>query len=138
MSENLNQDDRNLNLLAIFHYVVAGLIVLFSSIFIIHLVVGITAIVSPETLVDKNGQVPPPFFGWIFIATGGLAILFGWISAACIAIGGRFLKKRKKYPFCFVAATLSCLFIPIGTILGIFTIILLMKPQVKEQFDRKQ
>ena len=38
------------------------------------------------------------------------------------------------YTFCFVMAALACAFFPFGTILGIFTIVVLVRPGVKEMF----
>ena len=38
--------------------------------------------------------------------------------------------------FCFVIACLACMQMPLGTILGVFTIIVLARPSVKEMFDR--
>ena len=46
-SNEKTQDQEQLKLLSIFHYVVGVLAALFSCFFIIHLVIGIIAIVSP-------------------------------------------------------------------------------------------
>lgn len=137
MPEVLNEDERHLNLLVIFHYVVAGLVALFSCFFIIHLVIGIIAIVSPQVMKGSNGSLPPPFFGWLFALIGGFAILLGWAFAICLIIAGRFLARRKRYLFCMVMAAMSCMCMPFGTILGIFTIIVLQRPSVKEQFKQR-
>jgi len=59
---------------------------------------------------------------------------FGWIFAVIIFLTGRFLAKRKRYMFCLVIACVECLFMPFGTVLGVFTIIVLMRPSVKELF----
>lgn len=134
MPKLLSEDERQLNLLVTFHYIVAALIALFSSIFIIHLVIGIIFIKSPESMVGKNGQMPPPFFGWIFALVGGFLILTGWIFAICMVIAGRFLRKRKGYLFCMVIAAISCMFMPFGTVLGIFTILILQRPSAKALF----
>ena len=134
MPEVLNEDERHLKLLATFHYVVAGFVALFSCLFIIHLVIGIVAIVSPETMRGSNGSLPPPFFGWLFALMGGFVVLSGWTFAICLVMAGRFLSRRKRYLFCMVIAVMSCMFVPFGTVLGIFTIIVLQRPSVKEQF----
>lgn len=42
--------------------------------------------------------------------------------AICILIAGRSIALRKRYSFAFVMARIECLFIPFGTILGVFTI----------------
>ena len=61
-------------------------------------------------------------------------IIIGWTIAVCIIIAGSNLAKRKHYTFCLVIAAISCMFMPLGTVLGIFTIIVLMRPSVKELF----
>ena len=134
MTEAINQDQEHLRLLAIFHYVVAGLTTLFACLPLIHLVVGILAIVTPESMTDKSGNVPPPFFGWMFAIIGGMMIFLGWAFAISLFCAGRFLARRKHYLFCFVIACLNCLFVPLGTALGVFAIIVLLRPSVKELF----
>jgi len=39
--------------------------------------------------------------------------------------------------FCFVVACIECLFMPFGTVLGAFTIIVLMRPSVKNLFAQR-
>ena len=134
MAETLNRDQEHLKLLSIFHYVFSGIVALFACFPIIHLVVGIMFIMAPETMTDKSGNAPPPFFGWMFAIIGGVIILAGWIFAIFLLFAGRFLARKKHYMFCLVVACLSCLFIPLGTVLGVFTIIVLIRPSVKELF----
>lgn len=137
MSELVNQDQEHLKLLSIFHYVVGALGGLFSCFFIIHLVIGILALTSPQMMAGKSGEVPPPFFGWLFVIMGSAALLCGWGYMVCMIIAGRSLARRKRYIFCMVIAGLSCLFVPFGTILGIFTIVVLSRESVKELFGQK-
>ena len=49
-------------------------------------------------------------------------------------LAGRFLAARRRHLFCIVIAGIACMFMPMGTVLGIFTIIVLMRPSVKELF----
>ena len=130
-----NQDLEHLRLLSIFHYVVAGLSALFSCMFLFHVGIGLAMLLAPEKFADKqNFHGPPLFLGWLFIILGSLAILFGWTFAGCIAVAGRFLAKRKHYLFCLVMGGIACLFMPFGTVLGVFTIFVLIRPSVKAMF----
>jgi len=61
-------------------------------------------------------------------------ILSGWILAALMVRAGLKLKRRQSYTFCFVVAAIECALMPMGTILGVFTLLLLYKPEVKELF----
>jgi hypothetical protein len=75
-----------------------------------------------------NNQEPPPaFLGWIFIVLGAVFFLAGVTMAICILIAGRCLSRRKRYSFALVIACIECLFVPFGTILGVFTIVALSR-----------
>jgi hypothetical protein len=65
----------------------------------------------------------------------GCFILAGWSLAICLLIAGSYLTSRKHYTFCLVIAAISCMLMPFGTVLGVFTIIVLMRPSVKEMFE---
>jgi len=134
MQETTNRDQEHLKLLSIFHYVVSGLTALLACFPIIHLIIGIVALVAPQKMAGESGQAPPPFFGWMFVTFAGGFILIGWTYAVCLAFAGRFLIRKRHYLFCLVMAGISCLSLPFGTALGIFTIIVLMRPSVKEMF----
>ena len=131
----MNQDREHLRLLAIFHYVVAGLAALFSFFPLLYTTVGAIFIFAARHGTPKPGeQLPPEFLGWIFVVLGLLLFLLGVAMAICILIAGRCLSRRKHYTFALVMACIECLFIPFGTILGVFTIIALSRESVKELF----
>ena len=127
------QDEEHLRLLSIFHYVCAGLAAFFACIPIIHLVLGLAMLISPQIFGPAKDQ-PPAFVGLILVVIAGIAILFGWAFAICLAYAGRCLGQRKNYTFCLVMAGVACMFMPFGTILGVFSIITLVKPTVKALF----
>jgi hypothetical protein len=127
-------DVQHLKLLSIFHYIVAGLTAAFSSMFLIHAGLGLTMLMRPGSFDGKNR--PDPFAGWLFFAMGCAAVAFGWTLAAGIGLGGRFLAKRKHHTFCLVMAGIEAgMCSPFGTVLGVFTIIVLLRPSVKELFN---
>ena len=130
----MNQDEEHLRLLSIFHYVVAGLAGLFSLLPVAHLVLGLFIALAPSKLTGTSQ--PPEAMGWILVAVAGIFILCGLTMACLILVAGRCLAKRKAYSFCFVMACVECLFIPFGTALGIFTIVMLNKDSVKGIFGK--
>ena len=131
----MNHDKEHLRLLAIFHYVVAGLAALFSFFALLYTTVGAIFIFAARHGTPKPGEeLPPEFLGWIFVVLGLLLFLLGVAMAICILIAGRCLSRRKHYTFALVMACIECLFIPFGTILGVFTIIALSRESVKELF----
>ena len=131
----MNQDAEHLRLLAIFHYVVAGLAALFSFFPLLYTTIGTIFIFAARHGTPKPGEeLPPEFLGWIFVVIGALLFLLGIAMAICIFIAGRCLSRRRCYSFALVMACIECLFIPFGTILGVFTIIALSRESVKELF----
>jgi len=50
-------------------------------------------------------------------------------------LAGRYLSRNKHYTFALVMACIECLFIPFGTILGVFTIIALSRESVRTLFS---
>ena len=131
----MNQDTEHLRLLAIFHYVVAGLAALFSFFPLLYTGMGALFIWAAQHPNPKQtGEPPPEFLGWIFIGLGSFFFLLGLVMAFCILIAGRALANRRRYMFAFVIACIECLFMPFGTILGVFTLIVLSRESVKQLF----
>lgn len=134
------QDAEQIKLLVVFHYVLAGLTALVSCFPIIHLVMGL-AMVSGKIPMGPPptgpGPTPPDvtWMGWIFVAVGALVIVGGWTVALLTFFAGRALSARRSWTFVFVMACVQCLWVPVGTALGVFTIIVLQRPSVKALFD---
>jgi hypothetical protein len=127
------KSEEHLRLLAIFHYVVGGLAALFACFPVLHLVMGIFFLVAPAES-DRKGGIPPALFGWFFVVLASVMIVGGWTLAALVVMAGRFLARRRHYMFCTVVAAIECAFMPFGTVLGVFTIIVLMREGVREAF----
>jgi hypothetical protein len=133
----MNQDTEHLRLLSIFHYVVGGIAVLVSFFPLLYSAMGgfmLYAACHPAGL-RNNQNPPPPILGWFFIVFGALFFLAGLAMALCILLAGRSLSRRRHYWFAFVVACVECVFIPFGTILGVFTIIVLSRESVKALFS---
>ncbi len=64
--------------------------------------------------------------------------IFGLLACAMAAanfMSARYIKKRKNKTFSIVVAAINCLQMPFGTILGVFTIIVLMRPSVQSGYE---
>jgi hypothetical protein len=72
--------------------------------------------------------------GWLFFIMGLVFFLFGQTMALAIIVSGRFIAKRRHYLYSFVIACIECAFFPFGTVLGVFTIIVLSRESVKELY----
>jgi predicted membrane channel-forming protein YqfA (hemolysin III family) len=127
-----SRDD--LRVLSIFHYVVAGIAGIFSLFPLIHVTLGVW-MVSGRFPKDPRGNGPPELIGWFMIAIGVAIIAAGLSYAVLVAVAGRFVGSTRYWTFCVVMAALSCAFFPFGTVLGVFTVIVLSKPEVKARFQ---
>ncbi len=126
----MNRDLEHIKLLAIFHYVAAGMAAMFACIPFIHFFMGLA--LATGAFPDTNTEART--MGLVIMLMAGLIILFGWVFAALVAFAGRSLQQRKRYTFCLVMAGIECIFMPVGTVLGVFTIIVLLRDGVKALF----
>lgn len=129
----LGRNDRTLDSLGIFYYVLAGVSALFACIPIFHVLMGLFVMFAPA----RPGQEAEGVIaGGVLVAMGITFILVGWAYAAMLFFAGKYLRARTRPTFVQVAAALSCLNMPFGTVLGILTLIELNKPEVSNQFKR--
>src|SRR5438046_7377935 len=132
----MNQDKEHLRLLAILHYVVAGLAALFSFFPLLYTTIGAIFIsVARHGTPRPSEELPPEFLGWIFVGVGSFLFLVGIAMAICILIASRCLSRHRYYSFALVMACIECLFVPFGTILGVFTIVVLSRESVRGLFS---
>lgn len=127
----MNQDLEHLRLLSVFHYVVAGLVALFACFPLIHFVVG--AGLATGAFDDSGGEAR--LLGVGIMVFAGCFILCGWAMAAAILVAGRKLAAHTSYTYCLVVAGVECMIMPFGTVLGVFTIIVLLRESVKRLFE---
>ncbi len=69
---------------------------------------------------------------WFYLTV----VLLVVINVIFYVLLGYFFINAKYYWACFVSAILTCLAFPPGTVLGIFSIILLRKPQIRRMYGR--
>jgi hypothetical protein len=131
----VSQDTEHLQLLAIFHYVFAGLAALLALLSLTYSVIGGFLLYAAQHPGAGNQEPPPAFLGWIFIIFGAVLFVAGVTLAICILITGRCLSRRKGHSFALVIACIECLFVPFGTVLGIFTVVALSREPVKALFS---
>jgi len=131
----MNKDIEHLNLLKIFHYVVGGVGCFFSCFPLIHVALGLLIATGNLNSVEEMSDGPPQEFGWFFVFIGGLFFLMGQAVCITIILSGKFIAQRKNYLFTFIIACIACIGFPFGTLLGVFTIIVLSRDSVKELYN---
>ena len=135
-------DDEHLRLLTIGYYISAGISAAYSLLGIFYALMGgmmglaiSHSAVSAAARAGQSNDAAPQIIGGLF-ALVGVAIFLSLIAIAALKFYvARCLEQRKSRTFCFVIAILSCLGVPYGTVLGIFTILVLERPTVKRLFD---
>ncbi|MGD0523636.1 MAG: hypothetical protein ABSE49_00760 [Polyangiaceae bacterium] len=130
------EDESQLNTLSICHYIYAGLLGVFGIFGIIYVIFGVLLATASLGGGGSPGGPPPAAVGGIVAAIGGFITLLLWAKAACVAYSGMNLKKRQKRTFSFVIACICCMNIPLGTALGIFTLVVLSRQSVRAIYDR--
>lgn len=129
-------DDGQLNVLRILHYVWGGLSALLSCLFLIHIGMGVAMLSGAfDDTGGPPGSPPPPrWVGWLFIGMGGTFLLIGWATAVANILSGRAIGRRKWRVFSIVVAAINCLAMPLGTALGVFTLVVLLRESVTAQY----
>ena len=132
------KDNDHINLLSIFHFVVSGLSLCGIGFIPFHYMMMRTIFMNPAMWQNQRNPPPPEFremFMKLFIC---LYIFLGiLVVAMCVLnlLSGIFLRQRKHRVFSLVVAGIDCLQIPVGTALGVFTIVVLTRDSVREAYD---
>lgn len=127
--------DGNLKTFGVLYYVLASIITLFSLFPLLYLVFGIAVYAAPEAFEGSKGDMPPAIIPVVFGALGlfGFLVVIGF--AILMFLGGRNMSRATNHGMCVVSAAVSCVFMPLGTVLGVLALIELMKPEVRQLFE---
>jgi hypothetical protein len=127
-------DSEHLRLLRL-GYLIAGFANAVWALFpLIHISIGLMILVSGFP--GPSGKADPDqrFMGLFFVLMGGAFSLIFAAAAVLKLMTARRIRERRSKTFCMVTAGLSCIGIPYGTVLGVFTFIVLARPSVDRQF----
>ncbi|MDZ4403017.1 hypothetical protein [Prosthecobacter sp.] len=135
-----SKDAEHLRTLAICHYVVSGLSLFGIAFLLLHYAIMNTVFANPKMW--ENAKEPPPFnpaefmhlMQWFYLFFGVMIVLGG----VATLMSGRFIHRRVNRTFSIVVAGLNCLCFPFGTVLGVFTLIVLTKESVMRLYAEAQ
>lgn len=143
-------DVENLKVLTLCHFILGGVTALFSCVFILYIVIGLMLAHNPNaftpaptTSAPSSASVPaalgfPPTMGYLFAVIGTLAVLGGWTLGGLTAYAGRCMQARRRYLYILIIAGCNCAFMmPLGTVLGVFTFIVMARPTVRALFNTR-
>ena len=127
-------DADHLRLLAIFHGVLAAAGLLFLGLLLLHYQLMNQVFSDPKFWQNGRGVPPPEMFAifkWVYVFAGGIIVagmVLNALSGWCIA-------RRQARVFSLFVAGLDCLQLPFGTILGVFTLVVLLRDSVREAYE---
>jgi hypothetical protein len=142
--QNLNQiilskDEEHLKYLVIFSRIYGVIDILFS-------LIGVAYLFFIGSLIESSGfqrdadrlnfQLPPEQFMKIILFFVSVMILFQVLLGIMTIISGQFIKQKRYRTFSIVIAGLNCISFPLGTALGVFTIIVLFRDSVVSLYDK--
>jgi hypothetical protein len=125
-------DEEHLRLLALFHYISGGMTLVFSLFFAV--MFAFMGLIFAKIPTQPPGQHPPPVeIFWLF----GLFIGIGVLLGALEVIAARCISLRRARVFTLIMALPGVMFIPYGTILSIFTLLVLDRGSVKKLYEER-
>jgi hypothetical protein len=132
----MDQDAERLKLLTIFYYVVAGMFALLALLGVFPLAFGIAILSGALPMKPNRPGEPDPreFAGGLLLGEGTLIFAFAAAFAVLLAVTGWLMARRRGYVFSLVVAGVACTSFPTGTLLGVFTFLLLLRPTVKAMY----
>ncbi len=127
-------DEEHLRVLSVLYLVYGGLAACVCLVAVAFLLAGGVAVAAAASSAQWNA-VGAGAAGCVFGTLGaGLSVLFGTAAALRIFTGWA-LRQRRYYTFCLVAAGITAMGIPLGALLGVSTLIVLLRPAVERMFS---
>jgi hypothetical protein len=124
-----------LSVLAYFHYAMGILIAMVALVPGVFVFAGSSiaaqdAAVGSPVVLTEGAQATAAAMTVIALLVVALGALFG----ALVVYGGRCLARRRNRRLCLFTSCLVCLFVPLGTLLGVITLSYLSRPAVRSLF----
>lgn len=133
--DSMDADD--LKSLSTFHFVGAGLDFLGILFFMARFASMHAALNNPPVVQNQKLQPPPEVVQMVDAMIWTFVIMGLWLAALVILniLSGLYLRRRKHRTFSLVVAGMNSLLIPLGTLLGVFTFVVLDRESVKELYE---
>ena len=127
-------DEDHLRLLSIFYWISAGCTAFTALIALMYVAIGAVMAVAASA---SGGDVDAAAIGWVFAAFGGAFFLLLATFGVLKLLTGIWLRRRRNRVPCLIVAGLACIAIPYGTILAVFTFLVLLRPSVADLFRER-
>ena len=126
--------EEHLKVLSLCYFVHAGITAMMSLLGLLYVFMGLVFLAGGAHAVPPNGP-PPTIFGVFFICIGLGVVCIGVVIAILKIVVGMRIRQRKARIFCMIVAGIGCLQFPYGTLLGVFTFIVLGRSSVRQLFE---
>ena len=128
--------EEHIKVLSILYYINAGmhLFGVLGGIFYAAMGAVFRTMVEAMPARDESAEFVKVFV-WFFVALGGAIACVSLVGAVCNFLSARWLRAKTHRTFSLVVAAITCINIPLGTVLGVFTFIILAKPEALEMYD---
>lgn len=126
----MERDKRHLQILSKLQ-IIYGILNLFVSVYFYKVISALVAEYR-KVLEESNPEAQVA----LLVGFGFVLFLIGVVILFCIILTGQSLARYENYQYCLIVAMLECLIIPVGTLLGILTILVLRRESVKELFSK--
>ncbi len=123
----------HVRLLAVFHYIFTALALLGIGFLFFHYKM-MSTLMSPEFMRTQPNPPPQGFldvFVWFYVVMGTFLLVGGILNL----LAAHFLRTTRHRMFCMVIGGLNCLQVPFGTVLGVFTLVVLTQDAARLLFD---
>jgi hypothetical protein len=125
----------DLKLLSIGYYIRGGIAALYTLMLFGYMGFLGTVLTAISAAAEQKGQKAIPEF--VITLLTGLFMVIATVSLAttvCLPLAGYWLRHYRNKLFIFIVAALSCLSVPYGTVLGVFTFVVLRRPVAEQLF----
>ena len=127
-------DHEHLRLLRLGYFIAAGANAFWALFPLIHVTMGLVLLSGGF---DDTGDSGARSAGMLFVVIGlTLCVVFATVAVMKF-LTARAIESRRSRTFCLVTAGITSLAIPYGTALGVFTFLVLSRPSVIAQFDKR-
>ncbi|HLK93927.1 MAG TPA: hypothetical protein VKZ18_28805 [Polyangia bacterium] len=138
VSDRRRLDLEHLKVLSVFHYVAVGLAGVGLLGLYGHYKLFSTMLTNPAMWQANPGVTPPPaevFAPLVWMYAVGAVIVAGY--GALNLLAARSLRAHRSRMFTFGVAIANCFWFPLGTALGVFTIIVLARESVRALYETR-
>ena len=129
-NEPWSADLSHLRTLAICHYIWGAIVIVLSCMGLIHVTIGFAMAFSA-----KGSEAA---MGVVFMIIGALIIAVGSTIGILNIVSGRGLVQHRYRVLSFVMAGINCSSFPLGTLLGVFTFVVLCRDSVRQMYPSSQ